>query len=224
MSGKIFSNYFKEIFISAILFVVLFSCSSVKLNEQKKVFVNTFSAEEMQLIKSSDTLSPMRVYKITSNSDYLLLRTKSSYIKPDAQNLLLQTFVKRLYRTVTDSLSLGVGIAAPQVGILKNIIWVQRFDKENFQFEVYLNPTIIQYSLKKQTYREGCLSIPNRSDIVKDRAYAILIEYDMINGAHKTEMVEGFTAVIFQHEIDHLNGILYLDHLKKEIMDAQKSN
>tara|TARA_R110001583_G_scaffold184701_1_gene344220 strand:- start:5324 stop:5998 length:675 start_codon:yes stop_codon:yes gene_type:complete len=224
MSGKIFSNYFKEIFISAILFVVLFSCSSVKLNEQKKVFVNTFSAEEMQLIKSSDTLSPMRVYKITSNSDSLLLRTKSSYIKPDAQNLLLQTFVKRLYRTVTDSLSLGVGIAAPQVGILKNIIWVQRFDKENFQFEVYLNPTIIQYSLKKQTYREGCLSIPNRSDIVKDRAYAILIEYDMINGAHKTEMVEGFTAVIFQHEIDHLNGILYLDHLKKEIMDAQKSN
>ena len=224
MSGKIFSNYFKEIFISAILFVVLFSCSSVKLNEQKKVFVNTFSAEEMQLIKSSDTLSPMRVYKITSNSDSLLLRTKSSYIKPDAQNLLLQTFVKRLYRTVTDSLSLGVGIAAPQVGILKNIIWVQRFDKENFPFEVYLNPTIIQYSLKKQTYREGCLSIPNRSDIVKDRAYAILIEYDMINGAHKTEMVEGFTAVIFQHEIDHLNGILYLDHLKKEIMDAQKSN
>lgn len=224
MSGRNFVNYYKKTFISAILFVVLLSCSSVKLTEPKQVYLNTFSAEEMQLINSSDTLSPMKVYKITNYNDSILLRKQSSYIKPDANNILLQTFVKRLYRTVTDSLSLGVGIAAPQVGVLKNIIWVQRFDKENFPFEVYLNPSIIQYSLKKQTFREGCLSIPNRTDILNDRAYAILIEYDMLNGEHKIEMIEDFTSVIFQHEIDHLNGILYLDHLKKEIMDAKKTN
>jgi peptide deformylase len=224
MSGNNFINYYRNIFISAFLTVVLLGCSSVKLMEPKQAYLNGFSAEEIKLIKSSDTLSPMRIYIITNTKDSILLRKQSSYIKPDAKNVTLQTFIKRLYRTVTDSLSLGVGIAAPQVGILKNIIWVQRFDKENFPFEVYLNPNIIQYSLKKQTYREGCLSIPNRTDILNDRAYAILIDYDMLNGNHKTEMVEGFTAVIFQHEIDHLNGILYLDHFNKEILEANKTN
>jgi len=99
------------------------------------------------------------------------------------------------------------------VGILKNIIWVQRFDKNNFPFEVYLNPTIVQYSIKKQTFREGCLSVPNRSEVLNDRSYAILIAYDTMTGEHKTEMVEAFTSVIFQHEIDHLDGKLILDHL-----------
>jgi len=108
---------------------------------------------------------------------------------------------------------MGVGIAAPQVGILKDMIWVQRFDKEGFPFEVYINPVIRQYSTKKQDCREGCLSIPDRSDTTKTRAYAILLEYDRLSGDHITEMVEDFTAVIFQHEIDHLHGVLYLDHL-----------
>lgn len=119
-------------------------------------------------------------------------------------------------------MSMGVGIAAPQVGILKNIIWVQRFDKENLPFEVYLNPVIKNYSERKQTFREGCLSIPDRTDILDSRAFSILIEYDTMEAEHKIETVEGFTSVIFQHEIDHLNGILYLDHLEKEVIDARK--
>ena len=72
-----------------------------------------------------------------------------------------------------------------------------------------------------QECREGCLSIPDRSDTLNSRAYAILIEYDKPDESHVVEMVEDFTAVIFQHEIDHLNGILYLDHLEKEIKDAK---
>jgi peptide deformylase len=118
-------------------------------------------------------------------------------------------------------MSLGVGIAAPQVGILKDIIWVQRFDKEDLPFEVYLNPKIIQYSKKTQTRKEGCLSIPNRSETLNSRAYAILISYDTIENTQVVEMVEDFTAVIFQHEIDHLNGILYLDHLQEEMENAK---
>lgn len=192
-------------------------CSSTK-----NLGGSSFSPEQRSLILAADSLTPMRVYKITSISDSLLLRKKSSYIKPNSNDPVLQTFVKRLYKTVTDSLSLGVGIAAPQVGILKNIIWVQRFDKDNFPFEVYLNPVIVKYSLKKQTCREGCLSVPNRSEVLNNRAYAIMIEYDTMKGDHKTEMVEAFTSVIFQHEIDHLNGILYLDHLEKEVKDAKK--
>ncbi len=200
-------------------FAAIIGCHSAKNISNK----NSFLAEEIKLITSADTLTPMRVFKITNKQDSLLLRTKSQYFKPDTTNIVLQTFTKRLYRTVTDSMSLGVGIAAPQVGILKNIIWVQRFDKENFPFEVYLNPKIIKYSEKKQVCKEGCLSIPNRSDTLNSRAYSILMEYDTLKADHLTETIEGFTAVIFQHEIDHLNGILYLDHLSKEVIDAKKN-
>jgi peptide deformylase len=162
----------------------------------------------------------MRVFKITNTSDSILLRTKSKDVKVDPSDPVLRTFVNRLYKTVTDSMSLGAGIAAPQVGILKNIIWVQRFDKENFPFELFLNPKIIQDSELKQDCLEGCLSIPDRRDTTKTRSYAVLVEYDKLDNTHHVEMVEDFTAVIFQHEIDHLNGILYLDHLQKEIKDA----
>jgi peptide deformylase len=166
----------------------------------------------------------MRVYLITSQTDSILLRQKCAPIDPDSTNEDLMLFVNRLYRTVTDSNSLGVGIAAPQVGVLKNVIWIQRFDKKNLPFEVYLNPRIIQYTEKKQPCPEGCLSIPNKQATTQNRAYAILLEYDKLNGEHKIEMVEGFTAVIFQHEIDHLNGILFIDHLKEEIKNGKSGN
>lgn len=192
--------------------VLVFGCSSSK-NITKK----SFSEEEIKLIMNADSLKPMRVYKITNEKDSLLLRMKSSYIKPDANNPILQNFIKRLYATVRDSTSLGVGIAAPQVGILKNIIWVQRFDKDNFPFEVYLNPKIISYSEQKQTMREGCLSIPDRSETLYNRANTITITYDTMQNEQKTESISSFTAIIFQHEIDHLNGILYLDHLNENI-------
>ena len=175
-----------------------------------------FTNEQTKLIMEADSAHPMRVFKITNSSDSLLLRTPSEKVQVNPDDPVLRNFVNRLYRTVRDSLSMGVGIAAPQVGILKRIIWVQRFDKEGFPFEVYLNPEIRQYSEKKQTCLEGCLSIPNRRDTLNTRAYAILLEYDKMDRSHVTEMVEDFTAVIFQHEIDHLNGILYTDHLEKE--------
>ncbi len=186
----------------------------------KNLLSHGFSSEQIDLIMTSDSLAPMRVFKITDKKDSLLLRTKSSKIKANPDDVVLQHFVKRLYATVRDSISMGVGIAAPQVGILKNIIWVQRFDKEDFPFEVYLNPVIKEYSKKKQVCKEGCLSIPGRSDTLNTRALSIKITYDTMDAKHKTETVEGFTSVIFQHEIDHLNGILYLDHLQKEIQDT----
>lgn len=205
----------KKHFLLIVIIVLAYACSSTK-----GALKNGFSKQETEIIMNADSLKPMRVYKITNLKDSLLLRTKSSYIDPNPNNSILQNFVKRLYATVTDSMSLGAGIAAPQVGVLKNIIWVQRFDKENFPFELFLNPKIIEYSDKKQTFREGCLSIPNRRDTLNSRAFSIKVEYDTLKGEHFIETVEDFTSVIFQHEIDHLNGILYLDHLKKEIRDA----
>ncbi|MEM8527656.1 MAG: peptide deformylase [Bacteroidota bacterium] len=196
------------------------SCMSTN-NLSPSAKTTSFSKAQEQLILSADGATPMRVYKITNRQDSVLLRTKSGDVLANPNDPVLQTFVKRLYSTVRDSMSLGVGIAAPQVGILKNIIWVQRFDKADFPFEVYLNPKILQYTKKKQDCMEGCLSIPDRRDLTQTRAYAILIEYDQLNGERKVGMVEDFTAVVFQHEIDHLNGILYLDHLEKEIKDSK---
>ena len=102
------------------------------------------------------------------------------------------------------------------------MVAVQRFDKEDFPFEVYVNPTIKQYSKKTQFCLEGCLSIPDKMDTTKNRAYAILLEYEKLDGSREIEMVEAFTAVIFQHEIDHLNGILFTDHLDIEIEEAEE--
>jgi len=204
-----------HVFFIFILSLIV-GCSSTK-----NVIKKSFSAEEVTLIMNADSLKPMRVYKINNKKDSLLLRAKSSYIKPNPKDPILQNFIKRLYATVRDSMSMGVGIAAPQVGVLKNIIWVQRFDKENFPFEVYLNPKIVSYSEKKQTMKEGCLSIPDRTETLSSRSFAITIEYDTMNAEHKSEIVNSFTSVVFQHEIDHLNGILYLDHLKKDMRDIK---
>jgi peptide deformylase len=79
----------------------------------------------------SDVSIPMRVLKTNIKADSVILKKKSENVVVNPDDEVLQTFVKRLHTTVKDSASLGVGIAAPQVGILKNIIWVQRFDKEN---------------------------------------------------------------------------------------------
>ncbi|WP_298554474.1 peptide deformylase [uncultured Algibacter sp.] len=206
----------KNHFFLVFILILTIGCSSTK-----NVIKNSFSPEEVALIMNADSLKPMRVYKINNKTDSLLLRTKSGYIKPSLKDPILQNFVKRLYATVRDSMSLGVGIAAPQVGILKNIIWVQRFDKENFPFEVYLNPKIIAYSDNKQTLKEGCLSIPDRTETLNSRSFSITIAYDTMKAEHKSETITSFTSVVFQHEIDHLNGILYLDHLDKEAKDTK---
>ena len=179
------------------------------------VGTKNFTSSQKKMIKGEDT-EPMRVYLITSKQDSTLLRTKSTYIKPNPRNKRLNHFSKRLIATVTDPKSLGVGIAAPQVGILKNIICVQRLDKENVPFEIYINPVITKYSNKKRKCPEGCLSIPNKRATTLDRAYTIVLEYDKLDGKHYTETVDDFVSVIFQHEIDHLNGILFIDHLLEE--------
>lgn len=194
----------KYLFFTLIV-INLISCSSSK----------NFSKTEKQLIGNTH-LTPMRLYLITSKQDSVLLRKKSAYIKPNPKNKVLQLFAKRLITTVRDSASLGVGIAAPQVGILKNIIAVQRLDKDNEPFEIYLNPVIKYYSKKKRPCPEGCLSIPNKRAVTLDRSFEIKIEYDKLDGTHHLEKVDDFVSVIFQHEIDHLNGILFIDHLLKE--------
>ena len=203
-----------------LLVMILGFFAFAKAQSQKTI--DQFSEQQRAMIMEADAQKPMRVFKINKESDSLLLRKNSKLVNVDPQDETLKRLVDRMYATVRDSMSLGAGIAAPQVGVLKRIAWVQRFDKPDYPFEVILNPVIKQYSVKKQECREGCLSIPDRSDTLNSRAYAILVEYDTMQAEHVIEMVEDFTAVIFQHEIDHLNGILYLDHLKQEQEDAAR--
>jgi peptide deformylase len=202
----------KNIVIKLISVAILFITSSCNSNNQE--YHSDFSPEQAALINSAKGNVPMRVFLTTDRKDSLLLRSESEDINYIGKNPLLDTLITRMLSTVQDSASLGVGIAAPQIGILKRIILVQRFDKEGEPFEAYINPTIIQQTTLKQDCREGCLSIPDTSGITTNRSYAIMIEYRSPSGEKHTEMVEGFTAVIFQHEIDHLDGILFIDHLK----------
>lgn len=195
--------------LSVLLF--LFSCSTSKKVSTYEQSLQ-FSEAEIQLIEGDEN-QKLRVLKNDNEADLAVLTKTSKNV--NLNEALLLKFTKRLHATVLDSASLGVGIAAPQVGLLRNIIWVQRFDKESEPFELYLNPKIIQYSKKKQSYKEGCLSVPDRMDFLETRSYAVVIECDKLDGTRHIELVEGFTAIIFQHEIDHLNGILYIDRLEE---------
>lgn len=207
---------FFPLILAAITTILIIGCHP-KLNQKSIEPVNQFTQVQQRMILDQDGTSPMRVYQITDEHDSLLLRSKSDVVVPDSTDVTLKRFIDRLYSTVRDSMSMGVGIAAPQVGILKQIIWVQRFDKNEFPFEYYLNPRITHYSELKQDCREGCLSIPDRSDTTRIRAQTIVMEHQLLNGNMKVDTIDGFTAVIFQHEIDHLHGILYLDHLENDL-------
>ena len=200
----------KNLFILFTFLLFVAGCAGT----QKVTRDGQFSSEQTQLIMSADSTTPLKVLSVYNRKDSLLLRTKSKDVDPDTSDTALQNLIKRMYTTVNDSLTRGVGIAAPQVGILKNIIWVQRYDKPKNPFEIYLNPKIIQYTKKKLNWIEGCLSVPGRRDTTTTRSYAILLDYLRPDKSHNLEMIEGFTAIIFQHEIDHLNGIIYLDRLK----------
>lgn len=200
----------KKLFILVISLLFIAGCAGTRVPGK----LSQFTASQNSLIMSADSLTPMRVLSIYNKQDSLILRAKSEDVMIGGSDAALRHLIRRMYTTVNDSLTAGVGIAAPQVGILKNIIWVQRYDKPGEPFEVYLNPKILQYSRKKQNWVEGCLSVPGMKDTTRTRSYAILLDYLTPDNLHKTEMVEGFTAIIFQHEIDHLYGIIYLDRRK----------
>ena len=147
----------------------------------------------------------------------------------------------QMVATVTSPEQDGVGIAGPQVGLSRRIVAVQRFDKEGSPFEVYPNIRIVEARSRRRTGAEGCLSVPGRRGIVERWDSVVIIyakavetlrdeagnESVMADAAgdiaaspdweYVTETVGGFTAVIFQHECDHLDGILYTDRETPEV-------
>jgi peptide deformylase len=162
------------------------------------------------------------VLTIDDKADSVILRKPCSTLSDKA--LLSSTYRKLeelMLATVKHPTQDGVGIAAPQVGISRRVVAVQRFDKEGHPFEVYPNIRIVWKSDSLAVGPEGCLSVPSRSEQVR-RSSEIVIEYTDISATGKPrnhaspvirDTVRGFTAVIFQHETDHLDGILYIDRL-----------
>lgn len=175
--------------------------------------------EEIQLINNGSAETPYRVLLTTNREDSLLLRKKSTNIDVTkiASDKNLQLFIERLKMTM--AVESGVGIAAPQVGLSRKIFLFMRLDKPECPVQVAINPQIINHSDDTFCFeRDGCLSIPEISGN-STRYNWVDVEYYNESGQLIKERLYGgergkdFTGVIFQHENDHLHGILFIDRL-----------
>lgn len=221
----------KTLSTTAIILAILLSVSCNRPGEG-------FTDEERSLINGADSI--MRVLTIEDSLDNAVLRSISTDMSAKAlSSPEYERLVRLMVATVTHPSQDGVGIAGPQVGLNRRIVAVQRFDKPGEPFEVYPNIRIVWRSDSLAYGPEGCLSVPDRRGEVL-RSQEIVIEYadterlneadDRNHGRQRSEgllwkkssaaplpvcrdTVKGFTAVIFQHECDHLDGVLYIDRL-----------
>ena len=107
----------------------------------------------------------------------------------------------------------GIGLAAIQIGVPKRII-VMDLSKNSEKKEprYFVNPVIKNKDLKKATYEEGCLSVPNQFAEIPSKCEVEYLDYD---GKKKILKADGLLATCIQHEMDHLEGILFIDYLSK---------
>lgn len=106
----------------------------------------------------------------------------------------------------------GVGLVGPQIGILRRIVAVKRFDKDGQPVCIYPSIKILSITGENIPSSEGCLSVPQDEDGDVLRSQNIDISYTSPETLKDTiETIKGFTAIIFQHECDHLNGVIYID-------------
>ena len=109
----------------------------------------------------------------------------------------------------------GIGLAAIQVGVPKRVVVMDLSKKDEAQQpQVFINPEIVWRSEEKSTYEEGCLSIPEIHEDV-ERSARVTVKYLDLQGKSQEEEAEGLFATCIQHEIDHLNGVLFIDHISK---------
>lgn len=148
----------------------------------------------------------MAIRNIRIEGDDLLRKRSKPVEKIDERILVL---LDDMYDTMCEQD--GVGIAAPQVGVLKRIFIVQLPDEEKIEV---INPEILEQS-GSAIAEEACLSVPDFSGSV-ERATHIKIKGLNRNGESVAYEVTDFAARVFQHEYDHLEGVLYTDKLTKE--------
>jgi peptide deformylase len=109
----------------------------------------------------------------------------------------------------------GIGLAAIQVGVPKRVITMDLAKKEESRApRVFINPQLLWQSDEKALYEEGCLSIPEFYEEV-ERPAKVRVKYVDLDGAEQEVEAHELLATCLQHEIDHLNGILFIDHISK---------
>ena len=109
----------------------------------------------------------------------------------------------------------GIGLAAIQIGEPKRLVVMDLAKKdEPRQPQVFINPEVVRSSEEKNVHEEGCLSIPEYYDEV-ERPARVTVRYTDLEGQRQEIEAAGLLATCLQHEIDHTNGVLFIDHLSK---------
>ena len=130
----------------------------------------------------------------------------------------VRELVSDMFETMYDAP--GIGLAAIQVGVPKRILVIDLQEPEEEGGEpvkdprVFINPEILTTSDEDVPYTEGCLSVPDQYAEV-DRPDAIRARWLDLDGKQREEEIDGLLAVCLQHEMDHLNGVLFIDHLSR---------
>ena len=127
----------------------------------------------------------------------------------------LRALAENMLETMYDAP--GIGLAAPQIGSDARMFvmdWAQRDDDETPNPMVLINPEIIASSDEESVYNEGCLSLPELFEDVT-RPAEITMKFIDLNGNEQTKDFGGIWATCAQHEFDHLNGVLFIDHLSR---------
>ncbi len=140
-----------------------------------------------------------------------ILRKKSDSLEKvdDELRSLMDDMLETMYSAP------GIGLAAVQIGILKRIIVIDVSKEDQKKEPLFLvNPKITFKSQKISTYEEGCLSLPGYFAEIK-RPAECHVEYIGYDGKNKNLKADGILSTCIQHEIDHLNGILFIDYLSK---------
>jgi peptide deformylase len=113
----------------------------------------------------------------------------------------------------------GIGIAAPQINVLKRMIAIHVTDEQGnlFSFALF-NPKVISHSIEKSYLEsgEGCLSVDREVEGYVPRYARVTIKATTLEGDQVKLRLKGLPAIVFQHEIDHLNGVMFFDHINKD--------
>jgi len=152
----------------------------------------------------------MAIKKILTEPNKLLRQISKPVEKVgDEERKLMDDMLETMYS------SNGIGLAAIQIGIAKRIIVLDISKEPETKSPMYfVNPVIINKNNEKTTYEEGCLSVPNQFAEI-ERPNKCQIDYLDYNGMKKNLQAEGLLATCIQHEMDHLEGILFIDYLSK---------
>ena len=152
----------------------------------------------------------MTIRKILTEPDKFLRQVSKTVLKvTDEERRLIDDMLETMYDAN------GIGLAAIQVGVPKRILVIDLGKKENKNMPLFfVNPKIIKKNDKLATYEEGCLSVPDQFAEI-DRPNKCTVKYLDYNGKKKVLDADGLLATCLQHEMDHLEGILFIDYLSK---------